>query len=89
MAQMAATSFGFIGAHARNCAIASFASGWCDKLWPVDQTMSESPKGLFHNQWLFRLVLAGRKMDPEDVKLATQLVETLLSLRQREDEVIE
>jgi len=59
------------------------------KLWPVDQTMSESPKGLFHNQWLFRLVLAGRKMDPEDVKLATQLVETLLSLRQREDEVIE
>jgi len=59
------------------------------KLWPVDQTMSESPKGLFHNQWLFRLVLAGRKMDPEDVKLATQLDETLLSLRQREDEVIE
>jgi hypothetical protein len=56
------------------------------KLWPVDQTMSESPKGLFHNQWLFRLVLAGRKMDPED---ATQLVETCLVFAKREDEVIE
>jgi DNA-binding MarR family transcriptional regulator len=46
------------------------------KLRPADLTMmSESRRDIVRDQWLSRLV-AGRKLDPEDVKLATHLVET-------------
>jgi DNA-binding MarR family transcriptional regulator len=50
--------------------------------------MSESRRDIAHDQWLSRLFAAGRKLDSEDVKLATHLVETLMSFRQtlrRED----
>ena len=43
--------------------------------------MSESRRDIARDQWLSRLVVAARKLDPEDVKLATHLVETLISFR--------
>jgi DNA-binding MarR family transcriptional regulator len=44
--------------------------------------MPGSPRNIAHDQWLSRLVAAGRKLDPEDVKLAAHLVETLIGVRQ-------
>ena len=44
--------------------------------------MSESRSDIARDQWLSRLVAAGRRLDPEDVKLATHLVETLIGFRQ-------
>jgi DNA-binding MarR family transcriptional regulator len=42
----------------------------------------EPTRDIASDQWLSRLIAAGRKLDPEDVKLATHLVETLISFRQ-------
>ena len=52
------------------------------KLRSADLTMmSESGRDIARDQWFSRLVVAARKLDPEDLKLATHLVETLISFR--------
>jgi DNA-binding MarR family transcriptional regulator len=53
------------------------------KLPSADLKMrSGSVRDIARDQWLFRLIVAGRKLDLEDVKLATHLIETLISVRQ-------
>jgi hypothetical protein len=41
-----------------------------------------SQRDLARDQWLSKLIAAGRKLDAKDVKLATQLIEALVSHRQ-------
>jgi len=40
--------------------------------------MPELARDVARDQWLFRLVAAGRKLDAEDMKLAVHLIETLM-----------
>ena len=40
--------------------------------------MPELARDVARDQWLFRLVAAGRKLDAEDMKLAVRLIETLM-----------
>jgi DNA-binding MarR family transcriptional regulator len=48
-------------------------------------TMPGSARHIAHDQWLSRLVAAGRKLDAEDTKLAVHLVETLTRYRQMQE----
>jgi DNA-binding MarR family transcriptional regulator len=41
----------------------------------------EPARDIARDQWLSRLVAAGRKLDSEDVKLVTNIVESLISFR--------
>jgi len=41
-----------------------------------------SARDIAQDQWLSRLIAAGRKLEPADVKIATQLLEKLISVRQ-------
>ena len=44
--------------------------------------LTEPVRDVARDQWLSRFITAGSKLDPADVKLATHLVETLISVRQ-------
>src|SRR5262249_18717338 len=57
------------------------------KLRSEDLTMIAEPKGdIARDQWLSRLVSAGRKLDPEGLQLAVHLVEILIRHRQVHDD---
>jgi hypothetical protein len=43
--------------------------------------MPEPPRDIARDQWLSRLLAAGRKLNGEDTKLAVQLIEALVSHR--------
>jgi DNA-binding MarR family transcriptional regulator len=45
-------------------------------------SLPEPDADIARDQWNSRLIAAGRKLELEDVKLATHLVETLISIRQ-------
>jgi DNA-binding MarR family transcriptional regulator len=53
------------------------------RLRSPDLTSRREPsRDIAQDQWLSRLIAAGRKLEPEDVKIATQLLEKLISVRQ-------
>jgi DNA-binding MarR family transcriptional regulator len=42
----------------------------------------KSPRDVAHDQWLPRLIAAGRKLDKDDIKLAVGQIEALIGLRE-------
>jgi DNA-binding MarR family transcriptional regulator len=45
-------------------------------------TAERSPRDLLRDQWLFRLIAAGRKLDKDDIKLAVNQIEALIGHRE-------
>lgn len=48
---------------------------------PNDLLLAAAPRPSAHSRWLSRLIAAGRKLEPDDVRLVAHQVEALLGHR--------